>query len=118
MGRLPETEGDKPVKKRFKPYPIGYFQIDIAEVRTEQGKLYLFVAIDRTSNYKLAFAGLHEKATRHMAGDFLRHLNAAVPYRVHTELTDNYHARQHGFSGAAHQGRGCTRRTVPGSRVR
>jgi transposase-like protein len=50
MSRLPETEGDKPAKKRFKPYPIGYFHIDIAEVRTEQGKLYLFVAIDRTSN--------------------------------------------------------------------
>src|SRR4051812_11216070 len=48
ISRLPETEGDKPAKKRFKPDPIGYFHIDIAEVRTEQGKLYLFVAIDRT----------------------------------------------------------------------
>src|SRR3954465_14841760 len=80
MSRLPETEGDKPAKKRFKPYPIGYFHIDIAEVRTEQGKVYLFVAIDRTS--KFAFAELHEKATRRIAGDFLRHLIAAVPYRV------------------------------------
>ncbi len=83
----PETEDDKPAKKRFKPYPIGYFHIDIAEVRTEQGKLYLFVAIDRTS--KFAFAELHEKATRRVSGDFLRHLIAAVPYRVHTVLTDN-----------------------------
>jgi len=56
-------------------------------VRTEQGKLYLFVAIDRTS--KFAFVELHEKATRRIAGDFLRHLIAAVPYRVHTVLTDN-----------------------------
>src|ERR1041385_66162 len=24
MSRLPETEGEKPAKKRFKPYPIGY----------------------------------------------------------------------------------------------
>jgi transposase InsO family protein len=87
IARLPETEGDKPAKKRFKPYPIGYFHIDIAEVRTEQGKLYLFVAIDRTS--KFAFAELHEKATRRIAGDFLRALIAAVPYRVHTVLTDN-----------------------------
>jgi transposase InsO family protein len=87
MSRLPETEGEKSAKKRFKPYPIGYFHIDIAEVRTEQGKLYLFVAIDRTS--KFAFAELHEKATRRIAGDFLRHLIAAVPYRVHTVLTDN-----------------------------
>jgi transposase len=87
MSWLPETEGDKPAKKRFKPYPIGSFHIDIAEVRTEQGKLYLFVAIDRTS--KFAFAELHEKATRRIAGDFLRHLIAAVPYRGHTVLTDN-----------------------------
>lgn len=67
--------------------PIGYFHIDIAEVRTEQGKLYLFVAIDRTS--KFAYAQLHERATRRIAGDFLRALVAAVPYTIHTVLTDN-----------------------------
>jgi len=27
--RLPEVEGDKEPKKRFKPYPIGFFHIDI-----------------------------------------------------------------------------------------
>jgi Asp-tRNA(Asn)/Glu-tRNA(Gln) amidotransferase A subunit family amidase len=63
-------------------YPIGYFHIDIAEVRTAQGKLYLLVAIDRTS--KFAFVELHEKVARRTAGDFLRHLIAAVPYKVHT----------------------------------
>jgi hypothetical protein len=56
ISRLPEVEGDKKPKKAFKTYPIGYFHIDIAEVRAEQGKLHLFVAIDRTS--KLAFARL------------------------------------------------------------
>ena len=59
ISRLPEVDGDKPKKKRFKAYPIGYFHIDIAEVSTEEGKLYLFVAIDRTS--KLAFAKLHDE---------------------------------------------------------
>src|SRR5919202_6550725 len=39
ISRLPEVEGDKPQKKRFASYPIGYFHIDIAEVRTEEGKL-------------------------------------------------------------------------------
>jgi transposase InsO family protein len=87
ISRLPETDGSKPQRSRFKRYPIGFFHLDIAEVRTEQGKLYLFVAIDRTS--KFAFVELHEKATRRVAGDFLRHLVAAVPYRVHTVLTDN-----------------------------
>jgi Integrase core domain len=87
MARLPDTDGDKPKRSRFKAYPIGSFHIDIAEVHTEEGRLHLFVAIDRTS--KFAFAELHEKATRRVAGDFLRHLIAAVPYRVHTVLTDN-----------------------------
>jgi hypothetical protein len=45
---LPEVEGGKPSKKKFNP--IGYFHIDIAEVQTAEGKLYLYVAIDRTSN--------------------------------------------------------------------
>ena len=87
ISRLPETDGDKPQRSRFKRYPIGYFHIDIAEVRTEQGKLHLFVAVDRTS--KFAFVELHEKATRRVAGDFLRHLAAVVPYKINTVLTDN-----------------------------
>ena len=87
ISRLPEVEGDKPTKRKFKPYPIGCFHIDIAEVRTEEGKLYLFVAIDRTS--KFAFVELHERATRRVAADFLRHLAAALPYKIHTVLTDN-----------------------------
>ena len=87
ISRLPEVTGDKPAKKKFKAYPIGYFHIDIAEVHTEEGRLYLFVAIDRTS--KFAFAQLHEKATRRIAADFLRALIAAVPYKIHTVLTDN-----------------------------
>ena len=87
ISRLPEVDGAKTAKKRFKPYPIGYFHIDIAEVRTEEGRLYLLVAIDRTS--KFAFVELHEQVTRRMAGDFLRRLIAAVPYKVHTVLTDN-----------------------------
>jgi transposase InsO family protein len=87
ISRLPDTGGSKPQRSRFKRYPIGFFHLDIAEVRTEQGKLHLFVAIDRTS--KFAFAELHEKATRRVAGDFLRRLVAAVPYKINTVLTDN-----------------------------
>src|SRR5215204_4178093 len=87
ISRLPETEGDKPQRCKFKRYPIGSFPIDIAEVRTEDGKLSLLVAIDRTS--KFAFAELHETATRRVAGNFLRALVAAVPYKIHTVLTDN-----------------------------
>jgi len=87
ISRLPDVEGDKPAKRKFKRYPIGYFHIDIAEVQTAQGKLYLFVAIDRTS--KLAYVELHPRATKMIAAQFLRHLIAAVPYGIHTILTDN-----------------------------
>jgi transposase InsO family protein len=87
ISQLPKIEGDAPNKRKFKSYPLGYFHIDIAEVRTEEGRLYLLVAIDRTT--KFAFVELHEKATRRIAGDFLRALAAAVPYKIHTVLTDN-----------------------------
>jgi transposase InsO family protein len=88
ISRLPAMNGAESLKKkRFKPYPIGYFHIDLTEVRTGQGKLYLFVAIDRTS--KFAFAKLVEQATRRAAGDFLQELIALVPYQIHTVLTDN-----------------------------
>jgi len=87
ISRLPEVDGDRPRLNKFKTYPIGYFHIDIAEVRTEQGKLYLFVAIDRTS--KFAFVEVHERATQRIAADFLNALIQAVPYEVHTVLTDN-----------------------------
>ena len=86
ISRLPEVEGDKP-KKKFKHYPIGYFHIDIAELRTGEGKLRLFVAIDRTS--KFAYVELHERAGKRIAAQFLRHLIAVVPYKIHTILTDN-----------------------------
>ena len=87
ISRLPQVEGEASPKSKFKAYPIGYFHIDIAEVRTAEGKLHLIVAIDRTS--KFAFVELHEKVTRRAAADFLRRLIEAVPYRVHTVLTDN-----------------------------
>jgi hypothetical protein len=86
ISRLPSAEGTRP-RRRFKAYPLGYVHIDLAEVWTNEGKLYLFVAIDRVS--KFAFAEVHERATRRIAADFLRRLIERVPYHIHTVLTDN-----------------------------
>jgi hypothetical protein len=36
ISRLPGVGGDKPTRQRFKHYPIGFFQIDIAEVQTTE----------------------------------------------------------------------------------
>lgn len=79
------SEGLK--RGKFSSYPIGYFHVDLAEVRTEQGKLYMFVAIDRTS--KFAFVELHEQAKTATSRDFLLRLIEAVSYKIHTILTDN-----------------------------
>ena len=80
-------EGDKPKWQKFKRYPIGYFHIDIAELRINEGKLYLFVAIDRTS--KFAVALLVDKANRKTAWGFLETVLEAVACKIHTILTDN-----------------------------
>jgi transposase InsO family protein len=85
ISRLPKADREKP--KRFKAYEIGYFHIDIAELHYEGGKAYLFVAVDRTS--KLVFARIYRKATKLVAAGFLKALIGAVPYRIHTVLTDN-----------------------------
>ena len=45
ISRLPAVAGEKPARQPFKAHPIGYFHIDIAEVRTEEGKQHLFVAV-------------------------------------------------------------------------
>ena len=92
ISRLPDVDGDKPARQKFKRYPIGFFHIDIAEVQTAEGKLYLFVGIDRTA--KFAVAQLVETADRRTAWEFLQHMLEAVPYQVHTILTDNVLARE------------------------
>lgn len=87
ISRLPEVAGEKPAKKKFKFYPIGYFHIDIAEVHTAEGKLYLSIAIDHTS--KFTFVQLHPRAGKMQPAHFLRELQQAIPYPVHIVLTDN-----------------------------
>jgi len=82
---LPEIEGNKSKRQRFKGYPIGYVHIELAELRTNEGKLCLLVAIDRTS--KFAVAQLVAKANRKTAREFLEAVLEAVPYKIHTILT-------------------------------
>ena len=86
ISRLPDVEGDKPKRQKFKRYPIGFFHIDIAKVQTAEGKLYLFVGIDRTS--KFAITQLLETADRRTAWEFLQLMLESVPYKDHTILTE------------------------------
>ena len=92
---LPATPRHQPVAGRrrrqarqeeVQGLSIGFFHIDIAEVRTEEGKLYLFVAIDRTS--KFAFVQLEDAATA-IPPTFLKALIEARSIQIRTVLTDN-----------------------------
>ena len=61
--------------------------VAFAEVRTEEGRLYLFMAINRTS--KVVFAELHPRAKQMVAAEFLRRVLDKLPYKWHAVLTDN-----------------------------
>jgi transposase InsO family protein len=85
VSRLPRAA--RPRRGQFASYEIGYFHLDIAELRTARERAYLFIAVDRTS--KFAFARVYRRATGVVAVAFLKVLAKAVPYRIHTVLTDN-----------------------------
>ena len=89
ISQLPQLKGadEGSGKAKFKDYPLGYLHVDFAEVRTEEGKLYLFIAIDRTS--KLAVAELCAAATHATAVGFLQRALPQFPYKIHKMLTDN-----------------------------
>jgi len=100
---LPEIAGDKISTKPIKRFPIGYFHIDIAEVRTGEGKLYLFVAIDRTS--KFAFAQLHPTANVKTAVNFLAALIKSV---LSSPITASSSATAFGTAQVRLPATGCT----------
>jgi transposase InsO family protein len=85
--RIPDMGGEKRAKKKVKSSAIGYVHLDSAEGRTEEGKLYLCVALDRAG--QCADAERHEEANQMVAAQVLRHVMAAVPYTIHTVLTEN-----------------------------
>jgi hypothetical protein len=61
--------------------------IDACELRSAEGTTHLFVAVDQVS--KFAHVELHRRATMAAGAAFLRSVVAALPYPVHTVLTDN-----------------------------
>jgi hypothetical protein len=88
LSRLPKEEEQTKEKKKFKDYPIGYVHVDITEIHFAKGeKYYLFVGICRVSKY--AYVKLYDRQTVENAVDFLECLNEAVPFKIHTILTDN-----------------------------
>jgi len=86
ISRLPKDETAE-TRKRFKTYEIGYVHIDSCELRHADGKLILFLAIDRVS--KFTYVEFHDSAGKMEGAAFLRNVVAAFPYQIHKVLTDN-----------------------------
>src|SRR5919112_4433746 len=87
ISRLPQGEEKASKRKRFAWTAIGYVHIDVCELRLAQGKLFMFLAIDRVSKFTcVAFLDADTKAN---GAAFLRAVVAAFPYELHTVLTDN-----------------------------
>lgn len=55
----------------------------------KEKKSFRLVQGDVLPLVKRAYAELHLRQTKRIAADFLRNLIAAVPYKIHTILTDN-----------------------------
>jgi hypothetical protein len=86
ISRLPKDEtADK--RSQFKTYAIGYVHIDSCELRHAEGKLHMFLAIDRVS--KFTYVEFHARIGSKIGADFLRAVAEVFPYQIHTVLTDN-----------------------------
>ena len=87
ISRLPRDPEKASKRGRFAGTRIGYVHIDACELRLTQGKLLMFLAIDRVSKFThVAFFDANTKAN---GAAFLREVVAAFPYAIHTVLTDN-----------------------------
>lgn len=89
LSRLPKekSSASSANKKPFKSYPIGYLHVDITELRTDEGRQYLFVAIDRMTKY--IYIELHPNQTQDAAVSFLRNLQQDCVFKITHILTDN-----------------------------
>ena len=81
------VEETKAQRKRFKTYEIGYVHIDSCELRHADGKLVMFLAIDRVS--KFTYVEFHDSAGKMEGSAFLKNVVEVFPYKIHTVLTDN-----------------------------
>ena len=87
ISRLPESEEKTSKRGRFADTTIGYVHIDICELRLAEGKLNMFLAIDRVS--KFAYVEFHGNTGKMNGAAFLRNVVEVFPYKIHTVLTDN-----------------------------
>ncbi len=76
-----------PTKSPLNLILFGYLHVDITELRTDEGKQYLFVAIDRMTKY--IYIELYQHMTQNNAVLFLRNLQKDCVFKITHILTDN-----------------------------
>jgi len=92
--RLPREE-----KQTFEPVPFGYVHVDLKHLtRLERRPAYVFVAIERTTNFAHVEV-IHKRDAQTVAACFERFLQA-FGYPVHTVLSDNGSEFTDRFGGA------------------
>src|SRR3954452_17774500 len=87
ISRLPKGDEKTSKRGRFAETRIGYVHIDPCELRLAEGKLPMFLAIDRVSQF--THVAFFDAATKMNGAAFRRAGIAGFPYAIHTVLTDN-----------------------------
>jgi transposase-like protein len=87
ISRLPASREALSKRGRFAETAIGYVHIDICELRLAEGKVHMFLAIDRVS--KFTYVEFHDQANTMIAAAFLRNVIEVFPYKIRIVLTDN-----------------------------
>ncbi len=82
ISRLPRDETKASKRHRFAETTIGYVHIDVCELRLADGKLFMFLAIDRVS--KFTYVAFLDANTKLNGAAFLREVVEAFPYQIHT----------------------------------
>jgi transposase-like protein len=86
ISRLPRGDERASKRKPFAETTIGYVHIDVCERPLAEGKLFMFLAIDRVSTF--VHVAFYNANTKLNGAAFLREVVAAFPYQIHTVLTD------------------------------
>ena len=87
ISRLPDSQEKASKRGKFAEQTIGYVHLDHCELRLADGKLHMFLAIDRVS--KFTYVEFHDRTKMLNGAAFLHRVIEAFPYRIHTVLTDN-----------------------------
>ena len=87
ISRLPSSDDKASKRGRFSETQIGYVHIDSCELRAADGKVHMFLAIDRVS--KFTYVEFHSRLSTMIGAAFLRSVAKVFPYKIRIVLTDN-----------------------------